>query len=178
VFFHIKSIAPSSCRPALDDRVHYALRKDARGRPQATKLQFADRSLARGKGRSSAVLQMALAFAFLTTVAVLVVLGWLHPVVGISYAVMSVVALAAYAIDISAARAGRWRTAESTLHVLGLIGGWPGALVAQQVLRHKSKKVPFLAVFWVTVVANLSGMLWLLSASGQQFLSWLTGLSF
>jgi uncharacterized membrane protein YsdA (DUF1294 family) len=60
----------------------------------------------------------------------------------------------AYAFDKAAARAGRWRTAEATLLLLGLVGGWPGALLAQQLLRHKSSKAPFRAAFWVTVALN------------------------
>ena len=42
-----------------------------------------------------------------------------------------------------------------TLHGLSLIGGWPGALIAQQVLRHKSRKEEFRFVFWLTVVINV-----------------------
>ncbi len=45
------------------------------------------------------------------------------------------VAFAAYWLDKFAARTGRWRTAERTLHLFGLVGGWPGALVAQRVFR-------------------------------------------
>jgi uncharacterized membrane protein YsdA (DUF1294 family) len=53
------------------------------------------------------------------------------------------------------------------LHLLGLAGGWPGALIAQQMLRHKSKKASFLAVFWVTVLINCGALLWLHTARGQ-----------
>ncbi|PJI97700.1 uncharacterized membrane protein YsdA (DUF1294 family) [Acidovorax sp. 69] len=69
-----------------------------------------------------------------------------------------------YAIDKSAAQNGQWRTKESHLHLLSLAGGWPGAWFAQQWLRHKSRKVEFRAVYWVTVVAHCT----LLGA-------WLTG---
>jgi uncharacterized membrane protein YsdA (DUF1294 family) len=72
----------------------------------------------------------------------------------------SVVAFLAYAFDKSAARAGRWRTAETTLHAFGLIGGWPGALVAQRTLRHKSSKQPFKTLFWVTVGLNCGALAW------------------
>jgi uncharacterized membrane protein YsdA (DUF1294 family) len=51
---------------------------------------------------------------------------------------------------------GLWRVSESTLHTLSLVGGWPGALVAQQMLRHKSNKASFRAVFWATVVTNVA----------------------
>jgi uncharacterized membrane protein YsdA (DUF1294 family) len=49
------------------------------------------------------------------------------------------------------------------LHFVGLIGGWPGALLAQGMFRHKSKKMEFQSVFWVTVVFNCAGLAWLLA---------------
>ena len=64
------------------------------------------------------------------------------------------VCLLAYAADKFAARSGGWRTRESTLLLLGLLGGWPGALLAQQWLRHKSAKPSFRNAFWLTVVVH------------------------
>jgi uncharacterized membrane protein YsdA (DUF1294 family) len=84
------------------------------------------------------------------------------------YLAASVVAFAVYAADKSAARAGRRRTPENTLILLGLVGGWPGALVAQQTLRHKTRKTSFLAAFWLSVVLNvavLAALLWAGSVS-------------
>jgi len=72
------------------------------------------------------------------------------------YAVASVACFIAYALDKSAARKGRRRTPERTLLLLGLAGGWPGGLAAQQLLRHKSSKTSFLAKFWFTVLLNLA----------------------
>jgi uncharacterized membrane protein YsdA (DUF1294 family) len=72
------------------------------------------------------------------------------------YAGTSLLALLMYALDKSAARSGRWRTSEQTLHAIGLVGGWPGALLAQQWLRHKTSKQSFIAVFWVTVALNVA----------------------
>ena len=63
-----------------------------------------------------------------------------------------------YAIDKSAAQNGQWRTKESHLHLLSLAGGWPGAWFAQQWLRHKSRKVEFRAVYWVTVVLHCGAL--------------------
>jgi uncharacterized membrane protein YsdA (DUF1294 family) len=60
-----------------------------------------------------------------------------------------------YAVDKSAAAAGRWRVPEGTLILLGLAGGWPGAIVAQQLLRHKSSKEDFRSAFWASVVLNV-----------------------
>ncbi|BDZ64709.1 DUF1294 domain-containing protein [Agromyces mangrovi Wang et al. 2018] len=74
---------------------------------------------------------------------------------GIVYAVASVVAFVLYAVDKRAAGAGRRRTPESTLLTAGLVGGWPGAIVAQQALRHKTVKREFRVPFWITVVVNV-----------------------
>jgi len=82
------------------------------------------------------------------------------------YLAASSITFIAYAWDKSAAKNGRWRTQESTLHLLSLAGGWPGALVAQKVLRHKSRKQSFQFTFWVTVVINCGTLGWVFSSFG------------
>lgn len=78
----------------------------------------------------------------------------------------SLVAFVVYAWDKSAARNSQWRTKESTLHMIALLGGWPGALFAQKLLRHKSKKQSFQVVFWATVLLNCGALGWLLTQKG------------
>jgi uncharacterized membrane protein YsdA (DUF1294 family)/cold shock CspA family protein len=68
--------------------------------------------------------------------------------------VLNLVAFWTYWVDKRAAQTGQWRTAESTLQLLALAGGWPGAWLAQQVLRHKSSKLPFRAVYWLMVLSH------------------------
>lgn len=68
---------------------------------------------------------------------------------------VSVVTFAADVIDKAAATRRSRRTAEKTLHLLALAGGWPGALLAQQWLRHKTVKAEFRAIVWATVVCNV-----------------------
>ncbi|OHX15587.1 hypothetical protein BI343_16525 [Chromobacterium amazonense] len=63
--------------------------------------------------------------------------------------------------DKRAARTGAWRTPEATLLLLGLAGGWPGAWLARHGLRHKTRKQPFRALFWLSVLANLALSWWL-----------------
>ena len=77
------------------------------------------------------------------------------------YGVLSLITFLAYQVDKSAAKNGRWRTPEQTLHLLALAGGWPGAWVAQQVFRHKTKKRSFLIIFWLTVALNGGAFTWL-----------------
>lgn len=121
------------------------------------------------------MLQTRLALVFLALIALLVVAGRLPVLVLAWYLVISAMTYLAYRWDKQAARKQRWRTQESTLHLLSLLGGWPGALVAQQRLRHKSSKASFRAVFWPTVVINCAILLWLLTPAGSDILQALMG---
>ena len=76
----------------------------------------------------------------------------IDPRIAGAYAVTtSVVAYLVYASDKARARAKRWRRRETTLHFFELIGGWPGAFVAQRRLRHKCSKLKYQVVFWSIV---------------------------
>jgi len=75
------------------------------------------------------------------------------------YAGASVLCFIAYALDKRAAERGARRRPERTLLLLGLAGGWPGGLLAQQVFRHKTVKTSFLARFWLCVALNLGALL-------------------
>ena len=72
----------------------------------------------------------------------------------LAYGAMSLVTALAYAHDKAAAGRGRPRTPENTLHLLALLGGWPGALFAQRAFRHKTRKTGFQLVFWLIVIAH------------------------
>jgi uncharacterized membrane protein YsdA (DUF1294 family) len=86
------------------------------------------------------------------------------PAIGVLYLFFSVIAFFHYARDKAAARSGQRRTPERRLLILGLVGGWPGALLAQQTLRHKTAKRSFQLQFWLSVVINLLALGWLLLA--------------
>ena len=74
---------------------------------------------------------------------------------GYSYLVLSIITLFVYGKDKWAAKRQAWRTPERTLHVLALLGGWPGALIGQRLFSHKKSKTSFKRVFWFTVVGNI-----------------------
>ena len=122
-------------------------------------------------------ISLLLAAIFLVFVAASAFAGKLPFAVFWLYLIASIIAFLAYAFDKSAARNGQWRTQESTLHLFALIGGWPGALVAQKLLRHKSKKQSFLVVFWVTVMLNCGALIWLLTPQGSIALRSILGTS-
>ena len=103
---------------------------------------------------------MSMACLFLVVICGLAARGTLPLGVPGVYLTASLAAVIAYAVDKSAAQTGAWRTSERTLHVLALIGGWPGALIAQQVFRHKSRKPSFQFTFWATVALNCGALVW------------------
>jgi uncharacterized membrane protein YsdA (DUF1294 family) len=80
--------------------------------------------------------------------------AWLFPL----YLGMSLITFYMYYADKRAAQRNGQRTAENTLHLAALLGGWPGALIAQQLLRHKSIKASFRSTFWATVVFNIAAL--------------------
>ncbi len=87
------------------------------------------------------------------------------------YVAMSFATFIVYALDKRAARLGQWRVKESTLHALALLCGWPGALLAQHLLRHKSAKPVFRRVFWLSVTLNILAFVCLFTPLLSPFLS-------
>lgn len=110
-----------------------------------------------GRGMRGVLVLVAVFFALCVS---LVVVDRMPATFLAAYGVLSGVAFVVYGADKAAAERGTWRTSESTLHLLVLAGGWPGALIAQRWFRHKTRKQPFRTVFWFTVIANCVALAW------------------
>lgn len=95
-------------------------------------------------------------------------LGYTPVGLSVIFLLASLAAYYLYAKDKAAAIADDWRVPEKTLHISALFCGWPGALIAQQRLRHKTRKKSFRMLFWFTVLANVAGIAWLHSPQGHQ----------
>ena len=147
VFVHISSLSNRQGRPKGNELVTYELTVDGMGRSQAKAVAFtaAHRMANKSQGRGN--LAPIFAVCFMLFVLAAVALGRLPSAVLGVYLATSVLAFVAYALDKSAAKRDQRRTQESTLHLFALLGGWPGALAAQRLLRHKSVKVSFQATF-------------------------------
>lgn len=169
VFVHIKAFSLKSRRPEVGDIVSYEMTRDKGGRPRAEKVRFSGQS----KPKNKSTHQDSPLPVFLAALFVCIMLGaasfglipWL--VVGV-YFTASLLTFFTYGWDKFSARRSNWRTPESTLHLMGLVGGWPGALAAQRLLRHKSRKKEFLLMFWVTVFLNVTAISYLV---GYGFIS-------
>jgi uncharacterized membrane protein YsdA (DUF1294 family)/cold shock CspA family protein len=166
VFVHITSFSNRQRRPVGNEFVTFELKTDAKGRAQAESVAFVGEQMPLAGPDWRYNVSLSLTALFLAFVAGSAFAGKLPFVVLVLYLGASTVAFVVYALDKSAAENDRWRTQESTLHFVGLIGGWPGAVVAQRLLRHKSKKASFQVVFWATVVLNCGALGWLFSSSG------------
>lgn len=174
VFIHIKAFSNNKRRPVLNDAVTYELVADPKNRVRAGKALFVDSGSPIAFSNIKFPVSLFLSVIFVLFVAALTFAGKLSYIVLGLYLGTSIVAFSAYALDKSAAQNNRWRTQESTLHLLGLIGGWPGALVAQRLFRHKTKKQSFQITFWATVILNCAILILLLMPQGADILSSIT----
>ena len=165
VFLHARAFINRQRSPDENARVSYELGSDAKGRCCAVNVYYADEKSATIALRIS-VLPMIWGVLFVALLVGATLVGTMPILVPIVYLVLSLITFLAYAFDKSAAESARRRTPESTLFLLGLFGGWPGAVLAQQLLRHKSSKREFQTTFWMTVVLNCGGLIWLTSVSG------------
>ena len=157
VFVHISSFPRSDRRPSVNEAVSYTLAFDSHGRPQANDVRFIvgrnsapmDQIL-----RSGVAVQIGFGMTFLIALAALVVFGWLEMSWLVLYYGTSIITYGCYSLDKKAAEKASRRIPELTLHLMSLVGGWPGALIAQVLLRHKTRKPSFLVGYWFTVIVN------------------------
>lgn len=182
-FVHIKAFSDRSRRPKLGDLITYEANLDEKRRFRADDVKFVRRAPVKFSASSEDIsntspLGTAFAYLFCFGLMLAVFLGRLPLAILGFYAVASAAAYVVYAMDKTASKQrGQRRTPEDTLHIWGLIGGWPGALLAQQKLRHKSSKGSFQFMFWVTVILNCVALGWLLTKSGAALLHGITGLT-
>lgn len=163
-FAHISAF-PRGRRPVSGCAVSYAEARDERDRPRAAQVRYvvAERSGAAGDHRVP--LALVTAGSFFALLSVLAARDEIPLLLLVGDALLSVVAVLAYAADKDAAVRGQWRARESRLHTIALVGGWPGALVARHVFRHKTVKQPFRTVFWMTVLANCAVLAFVVEAA-------------
>jgi uncharacterized membrane protein YsdA (DUF1294 family)/cold shock CspA family protein len=174
IFVHIKSLPRNAPPPQIGQALSFEVELGPQGKKRATNVAFVQPARRPRVTDRQARAQWGTATLFVLPAFLLVLLAvfllWRPPTwFAAVYVVISLLTFLVYAIDKGAAKAGSWRTAESTLHLLALAGGWPGALLAQQFLRHKSTKAPFRQVFWFTVFLNVAAFVLACSPLGQDF---------
>lgn len=176
IFVHVNAFSSRSGRPEVNQLVSFEVEPGPQGKKRAKKVSPLRKAAPSRRTRSASPAQWGTATLFVIPVFLLLYLAvsvlWKPPLwIAAIYGAASVITFVAYAMDKSAATQGAWRTPESTLHVLALACGWPGALLAQQFLRHKSAKAEFRATFWVTVILNVAGFVGFCSPVGRSYLN-------
>jgi len=175
IFVHVSAWPRAAARPQLGQAVTFEIELGPKGKRAKNVQPLQGRRPVKQPSEQASRAQWGTATLFVIPVFLVVWVAvaalWPPPLwlAGL-YLGLSAVTFLVYAADKSAASRGAWRTPENTLHLLALAGGWPGALLAQQLLRHKSTKQPFRLVFWATVVLNVAGLLVLASPLRQSVL--------
>ncbi len=163
IFFHISAFNASNTNPTLNRLVNYKVSKDKTGRLNAINVSYIGEKTKKspsGTGKNQYFSILLISLFFLFVIASLIMTN-IPALVIFYYLIINAITFLIYLWDKSAARTGRWRTPESTLHFWSLIGGWAGAIIAQQTLRHKSTKQSFRFIFWITVLLHISGYVYL-----------------
>ena len=170
LFFHINDYSYRHKRPLKNIEVQYYTSTDQKGRICAIDVAPLKGHKNNGRELRQKLFSLVLFSSFSFVLFYLFESKLIPFEVVCLYAILSIVAFLMYAKDKNAAEWGKWRTSESTLHTLSLIGGWPGAAIAQSFLRHKSKKASFRVTYWVTVIANCCFLYWLITPKGGMWL--------
>jgi uncharacterized membrane protein YsdA (DUF1294 family)/cold shock CspA family protein len=148
VFLHRRDFSERHKRPAIGDVIRFTIGKDAQGRTCAKNAVHVNDG---GRITTLAVL-LLVCLLVLPAIALHrrnVDLRW----AGVYLLMMGAVSYGCYALDKRRAREKAWRISESGLHLTEMLGGWPGAFLAQRRLRHKVSKPGFQFLFWLIVLA-------------------------
>lgn len=170
IFVHMNEFSREHKRPILGLPVTYSPSTDSRGRICATGVYPLKGHKKITKADKQLLLSIIFSSTFFATIGILVGTDRLSIAFLGAYVFFSVVAFYLYKKDKSAAERNEWRTPEISLHFISLIGGWPGALIAQNKLRHKSKKLSFKLIYWATVIINCGALAWLFTSDRETVL--------
>ena len=168
-FVHIKYFSNRTRRPVNGDPIIFEVVREKDNRYKATNVKFADEKGFNKRSNADSRSTCGIYFILIFSGAILASIynGKLPIIFAGLYVLMSMLTFIAYAIDKSAAQNGRSRTKEKTLHLLSLIGGWPGAFFAQYMLRHKSIKKEFKLIYKATVLLNIGALIWFHTEEGS-----------
>jgi len=170
IFAHISDYSRIHKPPEKGLEVNYFISIDPKGRKCAVEVRPIKGHKNNARELRQKTCSIVMFSGFVCLLLFLLNLDLIPPAIIGVYGVMSTIAFVMYVKDKNAAEWGSWRTQESTLHMLALLGGWPGAAIAQSFLRHKSKKISFRVTYCLTVIINCGALGWLVSPEGRSWL--------
>ncbi len=155
LFFHEAFLLHQKRRPRVGDTVSFEIATNAEGKRRAERILFPGERDPKQVDRIVDIASISLASFFFAGLGLLVYQKRLGAITAIVYLLASLLTFLLYWHDKRKAKNDGWRTPEKTLHLFSLAGGWPGALIAQRVLHHKSRKRSFRLIFATTILCNL-----------------------
>jgi uncharacterized membrane protein YsdA (DUF1294 family)/cold shock CspA family protein len=176
IFIHIRDLKHSNYQPQIGDNVCFKIVADKDGKIRAYDAFIKGQEITRQQIRTKrfdknqpktrvkqedwlgmkAILLIA-ALPFVASALLIQQKQIFYPF--FVYLLMSLLTFFVYAVDKTKAHKNEWRTTEQTIHLFELLGGWPGALITQRVIRHKNKKTSFQVIFWMIVAIHI--VIWL-----------------
>ena len=167
-FLHWREFEKRWKQPAAGDQIRFTVGTGPTGEmcaKNAVHVKGKDMAPARrGRGNGSSLPRAAGSFGFAALLLLVALLVFpvvaiaklrIDPMVAAVYALLlNSVTYLVYASDKKRAQQGAWRIPEIFLHFLEVMGGWPGAFVAQRRLRHKCRKLGYQVTFWLVVALH------------------------
>lgn len=157
VFLHISEIQKLKKKPEINQLVNYEITKDSQGRFRAVNVSYMMGNRFNRNSEAPSTLSYPFIIIFLLFTALVIertFSGHLPTFFPFLFIGSNLVIFLYYYQDKTSAIKKSWRTPESTLHFLSLLGGWGGAYIAQKLFRHKHKKSSFMVIYKLTVVIN------------------------
>ena len=161
IIFHLHDVENPQISPQIGKKVTIQAVYDAHALCwTATKITSEQRQQPMQKqqpiSKKSAFSWQGVLFGLVATAVWLLVLAMTERWLIIPTIFMSVISFALFAIDKYKVRHQQWRIAESSLHLMDLLGGWCGGLLAMTALHHKIHKKSFLVIFTITVITHIA----------------------
>lgn len=166
VFVNVKAFPRGQSRPADGARLSFQIEAGPEGKKRAAAVAYIGGSrVARSPAVPRSVVRSGPPWPVLSALSLagfplLYLWGWLAWGVSwyvlLAYFLLSLTTYFIYMVDKDAAEQKTWRVSEANLHILALAGGWPGATLAQQFLRHKSRKTEFRLIHWLMTLINIA----------------------
>lgn len=179
IFFHIREFRPRR-EPMIGEQIVFELGEDGQGRICAINIQELSFILQKEREKQikvqkrqayeayqerqeqkHGVLNSVCIFSliYLILIAIAVLFFHVSKLIFIWYMIISILSFVVYYLDKVAAENDERRTPEKTLHLIDVLGGWIGASFAHKFLNHKATKAEFRDVFYITIIANIIGLI-------------------
>jgi len=169
IFVHIKSFNDRYFRPQNNQVVRFDLYKDKDNRSYAKNVsRDTDRikTSKRYKSKSKSKESNSNKSSFSYIKIMIILTFWISIIIFFSQnkiplqmiifpIIINYITYFVYQYDKFKAEQHKYRVSENTLHLLSIFGGWTGAMIAQYIFRHKTKKTSFISIFWLTVIINI-----------------------